>query len=457
MLANHQTGAASRVLLSNFGSLGDIIPFLNLGQELCRRGHDVTFATTANLQDRVEASGLAFRAIATSRRMEALHADPHLWDPKKGMKLMFDLAVELTDTSRRIVEEERLRSIAEGSSFVAIGGMLSFGLRLARERHAFPLMTVFLSPFLMRSRHRPPVLPGLPLPSWLPGPVVHRVQRLAERFVVDPERLPALNAVRGELGLTPIGNLSDWIPSPDRLCLMTPTWFAPPQPDWLPQARQTAFPRVATRDFTGALSPALLAFLKAGPRPVVATNGSTMQHGRDFFQAASQACRQAGQRAVLVASHPDQIPDPLPSDQIVVPRAPFDELLPRAAALIHHGGIGTCFEALNAGIPQIVIPNAFDQMDNAARIATLGFGIRLSRGAFAKVGATSLARMMTDSTILLNCAKARIRCSREDGILDACTMVEEMTAPVVSEDSLETATRFLAMADGDDEVAHPPE
>ncbi len=182
------------------------------------RGHAVTFATTTNFREPIEASGLGFRAIGTAERMEELHADPGLWQPKQGMKLMFDLAVELSEPSRRIVEEELRRSQSEGMPFVAVGGMLSFGLRIARDLQRFPLMTVFLSPFLMRSRHRPPVLPGLPLPVWLPGPAIHRIQRLAERFVVDPQRLPALNTLRAKLGLGPIRNLSDWLPSTDRLC-----------------------------------------------------------------------------------------------------------------------------------------------------------------------------------------------------------------------------------------------
>ncbi len=162
--------APARVLLSNFGSFGDVIPFLQMGKALHERGHEVTFATTANLRPQVEAAGLIFRSIGTAKRMDALHAEPGLWDPKRGLELMYDLAVELTEPSRQIVERERAQSAAEGRSFVAVGGMLSFGLRLARDCHPFPLMTVYLSPFLMRSRHRPPVCRGSICPPGSPGP-----------------------------------------------------------------------------------------------------------------------------------------------------------------------------------------------------------------------------------------------------------------------------------------------
>lgn len=420
--------ARSQVLLSNFGSFGDVIPFLQMGKTLNARGHEVTFATTANLRPQVEAAGLIFRSIGTSKRMDALHADPGLWDPKRGLELMYDLAVELTEPSRQIVAQEYARSVAEGRSFAAVGGMLSFGLRLARDRHPFPLMTVYLSPFLMRSRHRPPVLPGIDLPSWLPGPVVHRIQRLVERWIVDPKRLPSLNAIRLRHGLPRIDNLSDWLPSPDRLCLLTPAWFASPQSDWPPQTAQTAFPRSSAEDLTGAMSEPLRAFLEAGEKPVVVTYGSTMQHGADFFRIASEACTRAGQRAVLVTGAVGQGCVPPRLDQIVVPHAPFGELLPQARALIHHGGIGTCFEAFDAGIPQIVVPNAFDQIDNAHRVTTLGLGLRLDRQRFAKTGQETLTRLLADEAIARNCAEARRRCADQDGIVQACDLVETMFA-----------------------------
>nr|MBA3625578.1 glycosyltransferase [Methylibium sp.] len=67
----------------------------------------------------------------------------------------------------------------------------------------------------------------------------------------------------------------------------------------------------------------------------------------------------------------------LPNWACHVAYAPFDALLPRLATLVHHGGIGTCAEALAAGVPQIVVPFAHDQFDNAARLERLGLGVTL--------------------------------------------------------------------------------
>jgi len=57
--------------------------------------------------------------------------------------------------------------------------------------------------------------------------------------------------------------------------------------------------------------------------------------------------------------------------------APFQELFPRCAAVVHHGGIGTTAKALASAAPQLVLPLAFDQPDNASRVRRLGVGASL--------------------------------------------------------------------------------
>lgn len=175
------------------------------------------------------------------------------------------------------------------------------------------------------------------------------------------------------------------------------------------------------------MSSELAAFLQAGEKPVVVTYGSTMRHGRDFFRTASRVCAEAGRRAVLVTADTESVVGPRRPDQFMERSVPFGALLPHAGALIHHGGIGTCVEAFDAGIPQMVVPNGFDQHDNAARIAKLGLGVHLSRRAFTSRGVSTLSRMMTDPGIRQNCRDARRQCAQQDGIADACTLVEAMS------------------------------
>jgi UDP:flavonoid glycosyltransferase YjiC (YdhE family) len=47
--------------------------------------------------------------------------------------------------------------------------------------------------------------------------------------------------------------------------------------------------------------------------------------------------------------------------------------------ILHSGGIGTTAQALRSGRPQVIVPFAFDQFDNAERVERLGCGVALSR------------------------------------------------------------------------------
>jgi hypothetical protein len=76
----------------------------------------------------------------------------------------------------------------------------------------------------------------------------------------------------------------------------------------------------------------------------------------------------------LLTQFPDQLPPSLPGGVRQFDYVPFSVVLPRCAALIHHGGIGTTAQAIAAGAPQLVVPTTHDQPDNAVRIRRLGLG-----------------------------------------------------------------------------------
>ena len=66
-----------------------------------------------------------------------------------------------------------------------------------------------------------------------------------------------------------------------------------------------------------------------------------------------------------------------PKNVTVVDRAPHSEVLRHAAAMVTHAGHGTVIKALAAGVPVVAVPLGRDQLDNAARVAHHGVGLRL--------------------------------------------------------------------------------
>ena len=140
------------------------------------------------------------------------------------------------------------------------------------------------------------------------------------------------------------------------------------------------------------LPPELETFLQDGDTPVVMTPGSFMRDAGAFFRAGLGACEQRGLRAVLLTPYANQVPA-LPGWARHYSYINLQRLLPRAVAIIHHGGIGTAAQGLRAGIPQILSPVFFDQSDNAVRLEALGVGRRIAALDDAEIAA-ALAAML---------------------------------------------------------------
>ena len=66
----------------------------------------------------------------------------------------------------------------------------------------------------------------------------------------------------------------------------------------------------------------------------------------------------------------------LPERALWVEPTPHEWLLPRVAAVVHHGGAGTTGAVLRAGVPSVGIPGFFDQPFWCRRVAELGAGTK---------------------------------------------------------------------------------
>lgn len=388
------------ILISCVGSAGDVHPFIAIGQALARRGHEVELITSTHFAARIEAAGLTCTPIGTEADFEQVVHHPDLWNPRTCFPVLWQAI------SQRLVEAHRLLiSRAQPGRTVLVGSTLAMPVRLAQETHGLPTAMVHLSPVCIWSAQAPAVLPGLGDLSGWPPALVRLIQSGVERLFIDRVVAPGFDRIRRDLGLPPVRHvLSQWINSPDRVVCAWPEWFAPKQTDWPAQAVTTGFARWSgTAD--QPLAPALLNFLNAGQAPIGFTPGSAMAQGRDFFARALAASAALNQRALLITPYADQLPHPLPPHAHAVSYAPFDALLPRLAALVHHGGIGTTAQGLAVGLPQAVLPFAHDQFDNATRLVKRGVGLRLTARSSVRQWAQTLERLRNDASISAACQR----------------------------------------------------
>lgn len=410
------------ILIVAVGSHGDVLPLIATGSALLRRGHSVTLAGPAPFAAMAARANLPFFALGTEEGYRRAASEPGLWRPWRGAAAMFRHVSALTEPTYRWLAE----NVRPGETIV-LASTLALGARVAQDKLGLDLVTAHLMPLLVESRTKPPTLPGLPLPEGLPPRLRHWIGRGADRLVIDPAALPPLNAFRRQLGLPPVHRLRHWWNSPQRVLLAFPEWYAAPQPDWPSQAVQVGFPLADRFGDASELDPTVTAFLEAGTPPLAFTYGSAMVRAQAFFRAALALCTRLGRRGIFLAPQGGQVPDNLPATMLHVPYAPFSRLLPRCAALVHHGGIGTVAQALAAGRPQLVVPVAFDHFDEARRLRGLRIGASLSRRRFtpARAGA-EIDRLLSDPRVARACAAARARMACEDGIAATCDAVEAL-------------------------------
>ena len=405
------------ILLCTIGSAGDVNPFIAIGQNLTKRGFRVALITSQYFESQARSAGLEFIGLGTTENYLSIIENPDLWDPDKGFKVFAESVVfPIMEPAYEIIagfDPSETILVAQGQFFAA---------HIAHEKLGFPFITIHLQPAAFRSVHEFPLVP-ISLPPF----VIRGLFSLIDALVLDKLFAPNINRFRQSLGLPPINKIfGGWMHSPQKNIGLFPEWFAQLQRDWPPQTQLTSFVYYDKQNGNEELPEELEKFLRAGSAPIIFTAGTAMKHADQFFLDCIGACQLLGQRGILLTQHPEQLPDKLPPGIQQFAYLPFSKILPRALALVHHGGIGTTAQAIAAGIPQVIRPMAHDQPDTAARVEKLGIGVSLSPKKF---NATSLAEnldtLITSRAILDQCKTCAERIRPDQSLNDTCTIIED--------------------------------
>ena len=410
---------ALNILMVPVGTEGDVYPYVGLGVALALRGHRITLIANEHFAPLARRHDLAFVAAGSSQENEEALDNRHiLTHPLRGALPLRRLFCNAIPKQYRAIAActEPGRTVMLASGFAA-------GARMAREKLRVPMAILALQPMVL------PIVATLPhVPNWLPDlgkRLGWRIAALVGELIMGRDA----RALRREVGLPPMYRApSDWWLGPDAVIGLFPDWYAGPQPQWAIKTTLTGFVNYdGVPSATGQESTAIEDFLRDGDPPIVFTPGTGIRHGESFFRAAIDACLRLQRRGLLITPCAKQIPASLPGEVLHVPYAPFGKLLPRAAAIVHHGGIGTTARAMAAGIPQLVMPRIFDQADNAKRLKRLGVGDIVSPRAFrAPMIAERLNRLLTSPQINDACRRVADKCRDEESLDGTCALVERL-------------------------------
>lgn len=357
------------VIVAASGTGGDIQPFIQLSQGLAERGHRVLMLVPRFHEAAVLGSGVPCQTFGTQDEWQALLNDPDLWDERKGWSVIWKGLVPHLGALRNFIHQLP----ADAPCVVLSHPILVPMAALARSvRPDLRIVTAYLAPSNLCSSHDLLCIGSLRIPSWVPTAWRQALWSMVHQFLIDPITIPSLNAERSRHDLPRVPNFFGHVSTaPDASLGLFPTWFASVQPDWPPSFTEGDFVN-AREDRQAPLPLELEQFLSAGDPPIVFTPGTGHLHAAHYFNTALKALARLQRRGLFVTPHEAQLPDSLPASVMWQAHVPFTALLPRVAAVVHHGGIGTTAEAFRAGVPQLIVPFAYDQFDNGLRAKRLG-------------------------------------------------------------------------------------
>jgi rhamnosyltransferase subunit B len=116
----------------------------------------------------------------------------------------------------------------------------------------------------------------------------------------------------------------------------------------------------------------------------------------------------------------------VPDTVFVTEYAPYSELLPRAAATVHQGGVGTTAQALRSGKPMIVVPYSHDQPDNGMRVERLGVGRVIPRSRYRANRLAEELKLLLAGEYAAAARATACEMEREDGVTAACEGLEAL-------------------------------
>ena len=414
----------ANILLATFGSLGDMHPKIALGLELKRRGHDVTIAAMEYYREKIGMLGIKFAPMRPDVDPEDRQLVREMMDASKGsQRVLRDIVF---GNIRPMYDD--LMAAVEGAELL-ITGEAVYAAKSVVEKTGVRWVSTSLAPVSFFSGYDPPVPPAAP---WFEklylGPRFNSFVFNAIRFAMRSWYKP-YREFRRELGLDenhdPIfrGKFS-----PDLHLALFSKVLGAPQPDWPPNTIQPGFCFYDGQADLGTMPTGLAKFLGAGEPPIVFTLGSAaVMDAGDFYEHSAAAAAKVGRRAVLLYGVFNEKPKGLNGDIVGFEYAPFSLLFPRAALVVHQGGVGTTGQVLRAGVPHLIMPYSHDQPDNALRCRRAGVAEYISRDTYnSDTAAEAISGILSDAKYAQSAAKAGEIVRSEGGTAEACDAIEAL-------------------------------
>lgn len=420
-----------KILITTYGTLGDVQPYVVLGKRLLHAGHQVIVGTSERFRDFVEGHGLTFghmddgllAIIDTDQGRAMLENTTNIFDvAKQNIKLGKQVKplqiAQLSETwelAKRVKPDYILYHPKTGAA-PHIAEKLGIGCALIT-----PI------PMLVPTAEWPfPVLPGLKLGGWYNRLSYTIISALTGIFLGK-----YIKTFRGDIGLQPLKKF-DLLKTYDGLDIpvihIVSEAVLPRPGDWPASAYMTGY-CFMDREKEWKPPSGLQDFLNAGPPPVYVGFGSMA--GRNPQQLAGtviEALQRAEVRGIVATGWGGLNPGSLPNSIFKIESIPHEWLFPRVSAVVHHGGAGTTAAGLRSGKPSVIVPFFGDQPFWGGLVHSLGTGSKPLPRKKLTVDrlAAAIKEAISNPDLLKNAEEIGKKIRQEDGVGNAVVVIEKL-------------------------------
>lgn len=395
-----------KIVLVTIGSRGDVQPMIALCLALQTAGHETVLVGPP--ERAAWATTLGCRYMGLGRNITVAIDSQSATHSLRAATAFTRLVLQSVEEQFRC-----LPAIIRGADLV-VGASLAFSLSSLTEAMGIPYRYIAFTPQLIPSGLHPcPMFKLQRLPHWC--------NRLGWRLMLAANQVSfarSINRQRRGLGLPAVNQEWLHVLGP-RLIVATDAALSPLPADSSIDARQTGYMHLRQPP---CRQPELEHFLEIGPPPLYAGFGSMPRPDQiALMSLLKAAARQTGRRLVLARFWEERSSIGETQDLFYISRYPHEQLFPRMAAIIHHGGAGTTATAAISGKPQIIVPFILDQYYWGEQVFRSGLGpqpiarTRLTRSKLAKAIHAAIS-----SPIMARKAEAvRKQILQQDGTLSA--------------------------------------
>jgi sterol 3beta-glucosyltransferase len=343
----------TKILITTFGTRGDIQPFIALGKGLKEAGYEVALCTSEGYQSFVEEHGLQYAHMDN----ELLRLSQVLLSESSGL---LKTIRQMVPAMRRSMDDEWNAALTFQPDLILYHPKCLGSYHIA-EKLDIPAIMALPMPLYTPTREFPtPFMSGVQFGRWF-NRFSYKLMGLTSGMYSG-----TINDFRKKtLGMPSIGRFTDVLRRSDgtpvpMLYPYSPSLLPVPQ-DFPAHVHVTGY-WFLDQPTTWQPEPELARFLADGPPPVYIGFGSIgARNAEKRTRIVLEALEKSGQRGLLVSGWGGLQAADLLQTVFMAEAIPHDWLFPQVAAVVHHGGAGTTAAGLRAGKPGIICPFFGDQ------------------------------------------------------------------------------------------------